>query len=182
MSLVLRKKCQPVLDSAGLGNYHVAMSSNLNLLIAGECGQPLIVISGIAFSKKAPTNGEIDYAVELLQDFVDSHLPTIKAFNKSVIDANKLKIPQITPDFSVDVNYRNEVNGIKYLDDIMSISISSKGTTIRCFDLPVKPITVYRFSTVLHKKALAYLAKYRKYAKAKRDVEVITETLSSCDI
>jgi len=52
MSLIVRKKCQEILDGAGLSEYHADISVNNNLMIVTTCGKQLFSISGIKFSKK----------------------------------------------------------------------------------------------------------------------------------
>jgi hypothetical protein len=50
--------------------------------LATECGKPVTTIKGVQFSRRSPTMGEVDYAVELLDAFLIKHRDTIyKAVN-----------------------------------------------------------------------------------------------------
>ncbi len=84
MSLILRKECQTPLDTYGLAEYHVRINDNKQLTIVGPCGKPLFSISGIIFSRVTPTLAEIEYAKELLQEFL------IK-FKQEILDVIKAK-------------------------------------------------------------------------------------------
>lgn len=81
MSLVLRKKCQSLLDGVGLDMYHIQVNEdNKYLEVAGECGQTLVTIQGIRLSKMAPGEAEIELALELFDAFLARHAATFKAF------------------------------------------------------------------------------------------------------
>ena len=91
MSLVLRKACQPLLDDAELSNYHVEISQNKNMNIVGECGSLFVTVKGVTFSRLAPTNPEIAYAVELLDAFLAKHTPLLRKVTKLRIEVNAVQ-------------------------------------------------------------------------------------------
>jgi hypothetical protein len=84
MSLVLRQKCQQLLDDNNLSMLHADINAhNYYMELATECGKPVTTIKGVQFSRRSPTMGEIDYAVKLLDAFLVKHRDIIyKAVNK----------------------------------------------------------------------------------------------------
>lgn len=54
MSLILRKHCQQHLDNVGLTMFHTEINHAKQLSIVGDCGKPLVNISGISFSRTSP--------------------------------------------------------------------------------------------------------------------------------
>ena len=59
MSLILRDQCQELLNSVGLPMFHVEISNSKHLQIVSRCGEPIVTISGIRFSKMQLTQKEI---------------------------------------------------------------------------------------------------------------------------
>ena len=78
MSLTLREKAQPLLDQHGLVNYHVGISSQKQMQIHTECGQLVVGVKGVTFSRQDPTLKEIDYSIELLDAFLAKHIVLLK--------------------------------------------------------------------------------------------------------
>lgn len=93
MSLVLRDKCQTVLDNAGLNNMHCRINGNKILTISGECGQPIAVIYGIKFARQDPTMREISFAAELLDGFIATHKKKLNTYLRLRRDFLALKEP-----------------------------------------------------------------------------------------
>jgi hypothetical protein len=77
--LLLRKECQPILDKNKLSDLHVTNESG-NLALAGECGQPIVIVHGISFSKKAINSKEREYAVELFEKFISKYKYDIQSY------------------------------------------------------------------------------------------------------
>lgn len=93
MSLILRQRCQPILDAAGLQKLHVGLNGNY-MTLHGECGQQLLIVRGIQFASKNPKVGEMNYAEELFAAFIEKHSKAVLDFikisekTKKVIDKN----------------------------------------------------------------------------------------------
>jgi hypothetical protein len=105
MSLILRRECQEVLDAADLHNFHVEII-NKYLAIVGECGKPLVTISGIQFSRGTPSKAEIPYAVELFNAFVTKYKLLFEEFTKIKADLSLLPIFETAQSMTVgDTNY-----------------------------------------------------------------------------
>lgn len=95
MSLMLRKKCQTLLDNVGLDMYHVQVQdANKYLQIVGECGKPLCSIEGIRLSRAAPNAAEIELALELFDAFLAKHAGTFKSFIAAKARADQAVIPE----------------------------------------------------------------------------------------
>ena len=104
MSLMLRKYCQNTLTNVGLADYHVGMSESKHMVIAGECGRPLLTVAGITFPKLAPTKVEIEYADVLLIEFLRTHKPEIDKYLKLHNRFLALPVPaQETDDFYIKI-------------------------------------------------------------------------------
>jgi len=69
MSLILREKCQPLLDDVGLDLLHVGITQKY-FTIVGGCGKTLVTLGGIQFGSNNPTKRELDYAVDLFREFL----------------------------------------------------------------------------------------------------------------
>lgn len=80
MSLILRQSCQPILDDNGFDNFHVEISNDLEMYIAGECGQPFCPVKGVKFSRRSPSTREVSYAAELLDAFMAKHAVAMRDF------------------------------------------------------------------------------------------------------
>ena len=74
------------------------------LSIVGECGQPLVNISGIKFARADPTNKEIELAVSLLDSFLSKHLGDIGSYLSLRQKLTKMNIP-ILEDNANQVTY-----------------------------------------------------------------------------
>lgn len=186
MSLLFRKKVQPILDKVGLANYHVAINRYKNVEIQGECGQSLIVIGGIEFSRVGPNGKEIDYAVELMQDFVDTHKVLIGEFNDAVTELTKARTTMgKNPDMSDRWHYDNEV---RYTDGCFEVYLSKNGkvhvNTNRNSKKPytVKVINDFKLDPLKLKIAQKYIKDAELVNKARSKVNKITEKLGKCDI
>ena len=58
MSILIRQKCQGYLDDLGLNFIHVAVQ-NKTLTLVGECGAPVLTVSGIKFDTNVPKKSEL---------------------------------------------------------------------------------------------------------------------------
>jgi len=93
MSLMLRKSCQEVLDNYGISDLHASMDTYLKLSIVSECGKPFVTIQGVEFTRQIPTKLEIDYATELLDNFLATHIEDIATYRrrKAIFDRQPTK-------------------------------------------------------------------------------------------
>lgn len=83
MSLILRKATQEILDANDLGMLHTDIDDGSHVLsLVTECGKPIVRISGIRFSRMAPTGKEIEYAVELFDSFLVKHGDSLREYIK----------------------------------------------------------------------------------------------------
>lgn len=80
MSLILRQSCQSILDANGFWNFHVEINNDLEMYIAGECGQPFCPVKGVKFSRRSPSTREVQYAAELLDAFMAKHAAAMRDF------------------------------------------------------------------------------------------------------
>ena len=127
MSLMLRKKCEDILNDTFLQSFHADIDLDTRYLrIVSECGKPLVTISGIVFSRVVPTNAEIEYCADLLDVFITKHkkeLFSVIELQKKVNNAVDLvnKYPQY--DFNTTSSYSAAPSMILYVDSIFVIRI-----------------------------------------------------------
>ena len=115
MSLILRKKCQDLLDSNGMSKFHVGINSVKQMEIQTECGKSVCTIKGVSFSRAIPNMGEIDYAVELMDAFIGTHRKVLKAYLKQFdIVAGLKEIKNTTNITIVRGSYNNTWNKFTY--------------------------------------------------------------------
>lgn len=105
MSLILRKTCQPTLDSVGLGEHHVTLDGNKYLTVSCDCGSPLFRVFGIRFDRTNPSKAEIEYAAELFKEYIKKHTSTIKKFLKAQTAFNNK--PKLIMPESIELSYGN---------------------------------------------------------------------------
>lgn len=78
MALMLRKACQPILDDADLDCYHADIDDNSkHLCLYTPCGKHFAFVHGVRFGKIAPTIAEIEFATELLEQWLKRNKKTI---------------------------------------------------------------------------------------------------------
>ena len=190
MSLILRKTCQSVLDDNGLGQYHVDISQDKFLSIVGECGQPLVNISGISFHKFQPTRIEIDYAAELLDGFIGSHMEDIQNFIKQRDAFSKLTEPTYNDDkfYMGNVNTYNYMSTtITYTDNIFKVIINREGKVTQCSvdkhaSVEVGDINEFELDPELYNEASFIINVHYNYWHAKDMLDEAKGKLSRCDI
>ena len=90
MSLILRMNTQKVLDKRNLHYLHCDISSVKNLTIVNECGNTVCTVQGVKFSSLKPTNKEIDYVCNLLEDFLNKYESKIKDYYRLKKESNTL--------------------------------------------------------------------------------------------
>jgi len=107
MSLILRNKCEEVLEEFQLGDYHARVNDNNNLVVVGVCGKPLFSISGIKFSRSVPSIIEIKFAVDLLRDFCAAHSEAITNVISTKAALIKAKTYEERSNYMVDVQNKS---------------------------------------------------------------------------
>ena len=104
MSLILRDQCQELLNNVGLPMFHVEMSNSKHLQIVSRCGEPLVTISGIKFSKFQLTNKEIEIATKLFQEFLEVNKQKLEDYLVAYDYFYSLpKVEKVTKNFEVDL-------------------------------------------------------------------------------
>ena len=78
--LMIRQLGQDILNTYALDDYHLTTDGNRNLQIQDDNGNVLLSPNGIQFSKSNPTKKEINYSLELLDNFLSKHFIIIKAY------------------------------------------------------------------------------------------------------
>lgn len=187
--LLLRQKTQPLLDACGLTMLHTEVIDK-TLTIVGECGQPLVAISGIKFSRNTLSADEREYAAELFDNFMKIHSAKIVDFvTKKQALAAKGPIPD-DDRFAVKTRYNSEAAGYivyKIEGEFASVYIDLD-QNITEHKLEVSYKTKKEFAAVLTnaQDELDLLIKYVK-AKTIRDKEVeainqLKSEISTCTI
>jgi hypothetical protein len=193
VSLLLRKKCQELLDNVGLENYHVQVnSSNKYLEIAGECGQVLVTIEGIRLSRMSPSVPEIDLALELFDAFLARHTPTFHEFLQAKAVADKVSTPETPPLQNVKVEkaaYRDYTEMEFYMVQCPGSPcfVKSSGEVV----FPARTVNIYKEPD--HTLCLALTTKenilvrkwvdgFRLHTEAVKARDRALAKLSSCEI
>ncbi len=192
MSLMLRKKCQIILDSYNLQNYHVTISEETKCLkIVTECGKPMANIEGITFSRICPTKDEIVYASELLQDFLTTHKVQFGLYVQArTTFINKKVIEMESKDGKVyfHTNYGSPDDMyLSYMDGPFKFHLDDAGNIAKIEindEKKAKPavLTAYKYNSAKGAKAYKHLDAYRQYKKEQGIVDAMLVELSSCDI
>jgi len=196
MSLMLRKQCQKQLDDAGLHNYHVDIQQNSyggqkNLVVVGECGQPFITLHGVSFAKLAPTRAEIDFADELLGDFLATHKLKIEEYIKTATEfkqKDEVHLEQPNGTIRVEHGYGSVKGGVSYEDGLFRVTLDKEGAVERATlvnneeVLSFDDATKARLSKKAYEEAIAYRESYYQYAQERELVEDLKRALSKCEI
>jgi hypothetical protein len=197
MSLILRKKCQTILDGNDVDFLHADIDPNgLFLRLVTECGKPIVTIHGVTFSRKSPTNAEVEYAVELLDAFMVKHGDKLREYVKlsraatamedtPLVNEDKFTevsrhCKQVEAKVDVKLTYSPQAQLILYADD------DHKGMYFQCdryadiaqADLPL-------IAKVLKKYEKPFMAMYadqlERYAFDSR-MSAVLGSLTHCDI
>lgn len=178
MSLILRQKCQPILDAAGLQKLHVGLSSNY-MSLHGECGQQLLMVRGIQFASKNPKVGEMNYAEELFAAFIEKHSKAILDFIKisekvkEVTDKNP-KLPN--PKYFVNNGY---VQVRKNGSNTMTIYADGRFSTHQTFKGIEELVDFYNEHTPI---VMKYFATTEETRELNQQVQEARNALAKCDI
>lgn len=191
MSLLLRKACQPTLDDASLGSFHVRVDENTKTMtIVGECGQPFVSISGIKFARTSPSAAEMPLAVDLLEIFLVKHKGDFDRYVIELAKYNKIKkVKMKTDKYDIDTHGYGEKMAytIKFDSGAFQVWINEDGTIYHIFlngssntctmeELAKGPDYIHLLNA--HK----YLVDYMAYIGAKAEMNRLKGILSSCEI
>lgn len=125
--LTIRQMGQDILNSYALNDYHVSVDSARNLKIEDDEGNVLFAPKGVQFSKSNPTNKEIRFALELLEEFLVQHFIYIKAYMDKATEFRKKPKPKIrNKHFEIEAiasyyrsKYPEDIDYLlKYADDV----------------------------------------------------------------
>ena len=182
MSILMRKAAQELLDSNGLSSFHVRIN-NKHLTIVGECGQPLVTVRGIKFTRDDPSQKEIAYAVELLDAFILKHKHSIENLMDKKKKAAAYKVDALVHLKEKDGRYKythhvvlssNPKVGLGMLNGEVRVAIDAGFTVTEFNSLNVDDVVMKEYKKyVKQKEMLKQLEKDFLEAKA---------SLETCDI
>ena len=194
MSLTLRQKTQDALNNVGLDDYHTRINENKYLAIVGPCGQPLMTVTGIEFTRREPTIAEVAYAVELFETFlldhgaeIQNYLTKMKQHAQSVEPEQKNDVFSIDPSHYIESKHRTTLS---YQDGCMYmlITFGSDGT-LRLLDADFSrkekdfnKFFKHRPDRVLMDEAASFLERWLDYAQEEDELADLKSALSTCDI
>lgn len=189
MSLILRKECQYILDNYKLQNYHVLINQNTKYLqIVGECGQPLINISGIQFTRLTPTKLEIKYATELLNSFLTAHMSEITTYIAQKIANKKFPFIETTNDrYNITTNSASGMiyNSLVYTDGPVKIYIKSNtigNPLVSIIDNSLTRLSEWKVNMDLLGEMRTTLYKFVEQRERDGVIQKLHAELSTCDI
>jgi hypothetical protein len=97
MALMLRKACQDTLTEHDLDTFHADIDDNTKYLtLFTPCGKTFALVHGVRFGSTRPSAAEIDYAVELLDDWLRRNAKIIADYLVAFESVQRLK--SIKPD------------------------------------------------------------------------------------
>lgn len=198
MSLLLRKNCQPILDGANLAEYHVDIAEQKYLRIVTECGKPLVNIFGIKFNRLSPNEAEIEYATELLDNFMGTHLPLLNEYMEKKEAYKRNRVPK-NDDWPVRLfeNYQSDhrpvaqveykeglfEHSLRYYMDDGSYTFRSKLLKDQMGeDFSIKHLTDAKCDKKLFNKVKVYLGKYIERDKMEKELNELLSKVAACDI
>jgi len=202
MSLLLRKACQATLEGFGLGAYHVDVNSAKSLSIVAECGKPLVSIHGIRFNRATPNEAEINYASELLDDFMGTHNNLLQDYLKKEVALKKFKLPDSDLyDADVDTTHvRNKgyvkVGTVEYVEGFFEHTISyffeeeDKKYTLKSSidedklpkDFKIGDLSKAKCDAKLFNAAKKYLSHWVEQDRMENELSTLLSAVNECDI
>lgn len=191
MSLTLRKDTQDALNVVGLDDYHTRINENKYLTIVGPCGQPLITISGIEFTRREPTKAEIDFACELFGTFLAENHHEITAYVRMLKKHKQsVKPPEENDIYAIDtIGYGDcEKTVVKYFDHEFLIALRFEdgkaflSSIEKKESISAQDFLAYAPNQALWMQGTLFLKKYATYKNAENVLEAAKAKLSTCDI
>lgn len=187
MSLPLRKAVQPILDTAKLESYHAAISDEKYFQIVGECGKPLFTITGIEFTRKEPTIADIEFSIELFEEFLLKHKVKLDNFMAKGAKFNAMKAPKMPNNYKLIMSYTQNLE-VDYTDQdlLHEVYLFDAGkrveVSIQNKKLSIAKMRKFAINQDKLDIAVSTLKKQNTYNIAKQEVEDARNALSSCEI
>lgn len=126
MSLILRQKCQPILDSFGLSALHARLNNRV-LSLSGECGRTVVDIKGIMFSNTKPAMKELEYALELLKKFLEKEGEAVLSYVRAAKDFKENHTPTVPDGWTFNgacIMHRSPTGGMISVDKDCRVMIN----------------------------------------------------------
>jgi len=195
MSLILRRDCQQLLNDNSMSSAHVAIdTSEKVLVIAGECGKPIVIVHGISFTRLPPTLAEIAYAKDLLEKFLVKYSAAIQKYMVAKTVFNTWDVyNKVSDDGTFTINCIN--NYIAFSDRKYSITWDDGLFTIiynnknKLYEINVRndiekliSLDTFKYNREKAKEAINYLDEYIFYIKEEERLRGMLAKLSQCDI
>lgn len=191
-ALLLRKSCQPLLDKLGLSTYYAVINeqySNICLKIVSVCGKDLFKVENIKFRNGHPAKGDVLIAMELFEEFINTHMETIEAYVKAT---RKLaSTPQVV---CIDTPFRVTKSTIKTKPQILvswfdkntkeklSYAVPSKLFDYTCNELKLADIGALVKNKTVRAELVVQAKIAKAFYKAETDVAEALTALTACEI
>jgi len=183
---MLRKRCQESLNKIGLTSFHVEINNSKELCIKDKCSKQLMAISGIKFTRKDPTKAEIEYALELFNEFLTCHEGQIEDYLSLFLDVNSMQELEIRGDgYYIFKLYGKNAWGCTYSDYPYTINISTTGVKEISFMSNkhiLADIEEYSFNKELYQQRVNYLNSYVDRELLLIKLSNMAAKLNSCNI
>lgn len=196
--LILRSKCQELLDNHGLSQYHVSANEawgGSKMIIETECGKTLVTFDSIGFATKVIKAGEISCAMDLLEQFLLREKVHIKRMNTLKHQVTMLSAdlaPHILVDYSFIANASSKDVGasINYLDK-MTVNVAARLKegkftkplfSVVAHDLTTLNVNTLKVSKTVTDRLIKILGIAKKLLIVKVELGIIQGLLSSCKI
>ena len=205
MSLVLRQRCQPVLDQHSMGMFHVGVTTltsysgpnKSHLAIMTECGKEVCTLSGVTFARSVPSKEEVGIAVELLDAFIGTHTDKLKNYMSCFDTVASLPVLDKCPTNHVEIQHPDrfgnrmkivithddyEIIGKFHEDDEEDIEwVQLKYHRTDAVDLD-DLLKIPKFDRKIIKPALEWVKQHYTEVNARKALSEASAELSKCDI
>ena len=191
MSLILRQKTEAVLEEAGLPEFHTQISGRY-MQIVGQCGQPIVTVRGIMFSKNAPAIKEIDYSVELFRKFLAVHKEELLKYKKAqkAFKAADKTTEEIFGNLTKLQGFKYTAYGTPYINfisnDAMIYAYYKQGKPIEFTLSSHRNLQTYKLILKdlqkLDNKIEEAFSQIDEKLKMEKEVNLIRSNLSKCDV
>ena len=182
MSLALREKSQPLLDKNGFHNYHVGISDSKDMQVLTECGQLVVNVKGVKFSRLEPTLKEREYALELFDAFLVKHNRMLKEIIRAKTEAQNIVAVE-HEGFSTPRYRSDKTEAIYSFDKRNSITFDSEGKVkIDMSFKTVKEFNAFKIPLRMSKQAKEIIDARIAMAKNSKVIQELNAELTKCAI
>jgi hypothetical protein len=197
MSIALRQAAQPLLDNIGLSQFHIEIAPSTKFLsIVGECGKPLVTLSGIRFSKSDPTKKEIDYSCSLLDTYLSKNSELLLSVYKAKL-AQSILVQPLARNYANVAGISQVYNGNFQVVVDLAVAPRARSVTISFTEEVDLATARYGFTMGATTKdlvdilnntngildgAMAYARDSFAYAKASTELQAEIAKLNNCGI